>query len=211
MLSGSCVSGTILCVLQTSIPPTLRPSPQRKHSYYCPIWWMMKLMRILSTRVQSWHDPRWPPGRGVSQEREGQGCRRKGVWCQLKSEENVGCEWGSRNMVILWGIRDLPEGRKEGSSCAIQENNSGSKPAGRKARIYQEPVNFCEGSDSNYFRLCEPSGSVSTTYFHGGIKATVNSDDWTNVLVFQENFIYRNRRHPGLGHCAVVCQPLVFQ
>ena len=69
------------------------------------------------------------------------------------------------------------EGRKEGPSCAIQENNSGSKPAGRKARIYQESVNFCEGSDSNYFRLCEPSGSVSTTYFCGGIKATVSNDD----------------------------------
>lgn len=47
--------------------------------------------------------------------------------------------------------------RKEGSSCASQENNSGSKAARRKARIYQESVNFCEGSGSKYFRFCEPS------------------------------------------------------
>ena len=151
----------------------------------------------------------------------GEGCPRRGK-VRGAGERVCDASWSQRRMLAVSGGLGTwlsceasetfrKEGRKEGSSCAIQENNSGSKPAGRKARIYQEPVNFCEGSDSNYFRLCEPSGSVSTTYFHGGIKATVNSDDWTNVLVFQENFIYRNRRHPGLGHCAVVCQPLVFQ
>ena len=74
----------------------------------------------------------------------GEGCPRggkvrragvKGVSRRGKSQKKVGCEWGSRNTVH--SVRpQRPSGRKEGSSCAIQEDNSGSKATGRKARIH---------------------------------------------------------------------------
>lgn len=47
---------------------------------------------------------------------------------------------------------------KEGCSFVILENNSGSKSAGKKVRIYQGSADFfSKGSGGKYFSFCGPS------------------------------------------------------
>lgn len=124
-----------------------------------------------------------------------------------------GFGWGRLNWSVLHVVDIVNRKAVTWKKECLESDRNRWFICDRSHYLHQVLANFsCKWPDGKYFTLCGLNGlgynhSPLTLWLESTHRQYINQ--WTTMVVFQENFICKNRRWTWFGPQAVVCLPVV--